>query len=190
MRFGTNLASESKRKILHILSGIFFLVILLVFGRINLMVMLTVLLLIGLLIINQFMIGKKFLIIDWFIRNFERPNVRFPGYATAWYASGLLMAATLLISKSEIAAVICALAFGDGISAFFGERGKLKLPYNPEKTLEGVLAFFIAALSSFYFIGWIAIPFAFASAFFESLPLKIDDNFSVPLFGAIFFYIF
>lgn len=190
MLLGVGLGSETKRKVLHIFSGAIFLLFLLIFGRTKLAALLVAALLVGLLVINLLMMGRKVPLADWFIHNFERPKVRFPGYATAWYVSGLLIAATVLHSPGEIAAVICSLAFGDGISAIFGERGRMKLPYNKEKTVEGVAAFFIASLASIYFVGWIAIPFSLAAAVFESLPLGIDDNFTVPLFGAAFFYLF
>lgn len=190
MRLGISPGSETKRKLLHVFSGAAFLLLLLLLGRTKFVAFLAVLLLGGLLVINLLMMRWKFPATDWFIRNFERPGVRFPGYATAWYVSGLLIAATILHSENEIAAVVCALAFGDGISAIFGERGKTALFYNREKTVEGVAAFAFATLSALPFVGWVAIPFAFACAVFESLPLGIDDNFSVPLFGAAFFYLF
>ncbi len=190
MNLGVSLGNETKRKLLHVFSGAAFRALLLVAGRTKLIAFLVLLLLGGILTINLLLMGWKFPLTEWFMRNFERPRIRFPGYATAWYVSGLLIAATVLQSEGEIAAVICALAFGDGISAIFGERGRMKLAYNREKTVEGVAAFTFATLSSIAFVGWIAVPFAVAAAIFESLPLGIDDNFSVPLFGTAFFYIF
>ncbi len=192
MLLGIGLASETRRKVLHICSGVVFLLFLLSFGRSKFVMLLVALLLGGLLTINLLMMGWKFPLTEWFIRNFERPKVRFPGYATAWYVSGLLIAATVLHNEGEIAAVICALAFGDGLSGVFGERGKTKLPWNTgrEKTLEGTMAFAFGTLTALPFVGWIAVPFALAAAVFESLPLGIDDNFSVPIFGTVFFYVF
>lgn len=191
MRLGISLTTETKRKAVHMLSGAVFLAFLLIFGRTKLIILLTAVLLGGLLIINRLFLGWKFPVTSWFVRNFERPDVRFAGYATAWYVSGVLIAATMLPNSSEIAAVICALAFGDGISALFGERGKRKLPYNREKTVEGTLAFFAAtAVTSSIFVGWLGLPFAAIAAIFESMPLGLDDNFSIPIVGIVFFYIF
>ncbi|MFA5076908.1 MAG: hypothetical protein WC488_00585 [Candidatus Micrarchaeia archaeon] len=189
MKLGTSVNSETRRKALHMTAGALFLSFLLVFGR-NRMVALLVLVLIGgLCIINMLLMGWRVPFTGWFIRNFERQGVRFPGYATAWYVSGLLMAATVLHDQGEIAAVICALAFGDGASAILGERGERKLFYNKEKTAEGLAAFFAATLTSCLFVGWIGILFAALAALFESLPLEVDDNFTIPLFGALFFYL-
>ncbi|MFN7088642.1 MAG: diacylglycerol/polyprenol kinase family protein [Candidatus Paceibacteria bacterium] len=190
MLLGLSLKNEIKRKLLHIFSGVLFLIFLLVFGRTKLAVVLVMLLLGGLLIINLLIIGWKTPFTDWFINNFERPKTRFPGYATAWYVAGLLIATTILHEQNEIAAVVCSLAFGDGISTIFGERGKMRLPYNKEKTLEGLIAFFCATLISIFFVGWIGVLFALSMAVFESLPIGLDDNFRIPLFGAAFFSLF
>lgn len=191
MHLGVGLGSETKRKILHIVSGLAFLALLLLLGRVKFAALLVLALLAGLVVIHLLLMKWKFPVTDWFLKNFERPEVRFPGYATAWYVAGLLMAATVLHSDAQVAAIICALAFGDGISAIFGERGKVKLFYNKEKTLEGMIAFFAAtAIPAFYFVGIDAVQFALATAVFESLPIGIDDNFGIPLFGSAFFYIF
>ncbi|MEW6528533.1 MAG: hypothetical protein AB1391_01445 [Candidatus Micrarchaeota archaeon] len=187
MRLEISPNNEINRKILHIFSGVILLIFLLVFGRTAFMVLLILMLIAGAMIINMLFIGWKFLFSDWFIRNFERPEIKFPGYSTAWYLAGLLIATSVLHSQNEIAAVICALAFGDGFSTLFGARGKIKLFYNTNKTLEGVGIFAAATISAIIFIGWIAIPFAIIIAILESIPLKIDDNFSVPVFGTIFF---
>lgn len=182
-----NLDNKTKRKILHILAGAVFLLFLFFLGRTKLAALLFVLLLGGLLIINLLLLGLRFRITDWFIINFERQDAKFPGYTTAWYVAGLLIATTVLHSEGEIASVICALAFGDGLSTIVGAYGKIKLFYNNGKTLEGVAAFFLATLPTVLVVGPIGIVFAFASAIFESIELGIDDNFSLPIFGTIFF---
>ncbi len=179
--------NEINRKMLHIFSGVIMLIFFLLFGRIAFIILLILMVIAGMMIINMLFVGWKFPFTDWFIRNFERHKIKFPGYSTAWYLTGLLFATSVLHSQSEIAAVMCALVFGDGISAIFGTCGTRKLFYNKNKTLEGVVAFAIATLSSIVFVGWIAIPFAIIIAIFESFPLGIDDNFSVPVFGTAFF---
>lgn len=184
------LNTEEKRKILHIVSGAVFLILLFFFGRTKFVILLIALLLGGLIVINMVLLKIRVPFSGWFIRNFERSDVRFPGYSTAWYLAGILIAASILPIENEIAGTVCALAFGDGISSLIGKKGKHKLFYNKNKTIEGVVGFFVGTLLSIFFVGWIAIPFAFITAIFESLPLKIDDNFSVPLFATVFFYIF
>jgi dolichol kinase len=65
--------------------------------------------------------------------------------------------------------------------------GSVKIPYNPEKSIQGSLAGFAAA-----FLGALIIvsPFyAFLAALLgmigESLPLKVDDNVVIPLFSGV-----
>ncbi|MBU0586093.1 hypothetical protein KJ780_01130 [Candidatus Micrarchaeota archaeon] len=182
------LSNEEKRKIVHMVSGAIFIAVLFIFGRTDLIALLVCLLLGGMLIINSLLLKRPLPFVNWFIKHIERPNVRFPGYSTAWYVAGLLIAATILGNDYEIAAVMCALAFGDAFGALVGFKGKHRLPYNKEKNFESVLAFFFVTLfSSFFFIGWNALLFAGLMAVLESLPLRLDDNFSIPLIGAAFF---
>ncbi|MEO8666854.1 MAG: diacylglycerol/polyprenol kinase family protein, partial [Ignavibacteria bacterium] len=85
--------------------------------------------------------------------------------------------------------------FSDSAAAIFGKvYGK---HFIGNKTIEGSLAFFISAviiiiltpkmtgLMMEYYIGIVS---ALLTTVFELLPLKIDDNLSIPLFfGAIYF---
>lgn len=191
MKLGMTLANEYKRKVVHMLSGAIFIFVLVFLGRTELIAGLALILLGGLLIINRLFIGWKMPIVGWFINNFERKDVKIPGNATAWYVAGALISATILKNNFEVAAAICALAFGDGLSAMIGAVGKRRLFYNQYKTVEGSVAFFLATfLSAYLFIGFGAFPFAFAMAIVESVPLGIDDNFSIPIAGAVYFMIF
>lgn len=95
---------------------------------------------------------------------------------------------------------IYTLAFGDPLSAIIGIRfGKREIVGH--KTLEGVGAFFIACLSVslvmiFQFYGKIdfaSVGVCFLGALgmslFELIPLKIDDNLTIPLATAVWFWI-
>jgi dolichol kinase len=88
---------------------------------------------------------------------------------------------------------ISTLALGDPIAAIVGIRwGKRR--WVPNKTLEGSLAFWVSALfcSLFVLIRIAGVPwpaalglsFLLASAVtvFEMLPVKLDDNLTIPLF--------
>jgi phytol kinase len=176
--------SDLKRKLLHVLAGLGIIFILYHFGRTATMAALVLALVCGLLVINLLMLKVKVPLTAWFIENFERKGVRFPGYATAWYVAGLLMAATMLHLSSDIASVVCALALGDAAASIIGLRGKIRLPYNGAKTLEGTLAFFAVSCVSCLFIGPTGLVLAGALAIVESLPLGIDDNFTIPIAGA------
>jgi farnesol kinase len=115
-----------------------------------------------------------------------------------YYATTITLSTLFFWRNSPIG--ICAIATlcaGDGVADIFGRRyGTYKLPYNSSKSYAGSLAFFLfASLAS---MGYVAIFSSFgfftatadiylatvgvtlASAFAESLPLPIDDNFTVP----------
>ena len=84
---------------------------------------------------------------------------------------------------------IAVLYLGDSFSTIVGKKfGKHKIPYNRKKSLEGFIAFVV-----FSFIGTIffcnvktAIILSIFGAFIESLPIKIDDNITIPISVAIF----
>ena len=96
---------------------------------------------------------------------------------------------SLLFYRVEIAtAAICFLAFGDVAATTVGERfGKTKI--SGAKSLEGTLAFFIAASSSgfllalanIHLMSGIILAGALAAAVVELLPLPLNDNLIIPL---------
>jgi len=141
---------------------------------------------IGTLLINARLLGRKIFIVDWFEKRFERSNAPVPGWGSACYAAGVLILLTSLPDIPRMSAGIFVLAVGDSFSTIVGRWGKLRLPYNRAKTLEGTLAFFISSLPAYYFIGIWAVPLAAIAALVESLALPIDDNLTVPMASAIF----
>lgn len=95
------------------------------------------------------------------------------------------------------------LAFGDGASTMIGRRfGTQKLPWNPDKSWAGLAAFVIAGwIGSLVFMGWydfwmesvqLALPYlllgtllvAIACAVIESTRLPVNDNIAVALCSA------
>ncbi|HVR42090.1 MAG TPA: DUF92 domain-containing protein [Thermoanaerobaculia bacterium] len=98
------------------------------------------------------------------------------------------------------AAVWAIMAFGDGGATLAGRLiGGPRLPWNRSKSVAGSLTFVLAGsvaawqVASFvqpdppYAAGWIslAVVTAIACAIAESLDLRLDDNFVVPLVGAL-----
>lgn len=94
------------------------------------------------------------------------------------------------------------MAFGDGMASVVGMRfGRIPLPWNPRKSLEGFLAFVMfgavaaSALGDFVLAGRggatradivvAACVAAVVAALLESLDSGIDDNLIVPLSGAL-----
>lgn len=97
---------------------------------------------------------------------------------------------TLYLFQFNIAianAAILILLFGDSASTLIGKRfGKIKLPFQSHKTLEGSLAFlvvgFLVSLTQLPFIP--ALAGAFAGTLTEAYS-PIDDNVPIPLVSAL-----
>jgi dolichol kinase len=111
---------------------------------------------------------------------------RFTG-STYILASGLICA--VAFDKWVAVTAMSFIIFGDIAGAIFGKRFGTHKTFN-NKTLEGSLAFFIAAYSSgiiFKLVACLPTPWsalfmgALTATVIEALPLGIDDNFSVPV---------
>jgi dolichol kinase len=110
------------------------------------------------------------------------------------YAMAVLL--TIVAFPKHIALIgVYSLAFADPLSAIFGIKyGKHKITAN--RSIEGSLAFFISIFIVTLFIlggynqsidfGVFIIAFAMGTlgAGFDLIPLKLDDNLTIPLFTA------
>lgn len=85
------------------------------------------------------------------------------------------------------------LAFGDGFATLIGRHVPLvKLPWNSDKSLGGSLTFLLfgtaASIAAAMFFNYeridVAIAAAVVATIAESLPLRIDDNITVPFAAA------
>ncbi len=126
------------------------------------------------------------------IEEAEREKDReFPGRGAIRFFTGSLL--TLLVFRGfpdVVASGIIVLALGDSASTIGGlSFGRNKIPYNPQKSIEGSLSgVAAAALGLLIFAPYavvIAIAASFAGMVVESLPTRIDDNVSVPLAAGI-----
>ena len=90
------------------------------------------------------------------------------------------------------------LGVGDGAATLVGRRwGRHRLPWNPDKSAEGLLAFVLAGGAAAVFLAWwtapaitppppvafiVAAPIlaAVAAGLVETIPITLDDNISVP----------
>ena len=94
---------------------------------------------------------------------------------------------TVAIFPKEIAVIsLIYLSIGDTVAGLVGRKyGKMKFY---DKTIEGSLAGLFVCLLSGYLVQ-LSLPLvvvfsgAFAAMFIELMPIPIDDNLSVPLFG-------
>ncbi|MBO3763277.1 MAG: hypothetical protein QXS21_03005 [Thermoproteota archaeon] len=88
---------------------------------------------------------------------------------------------TYLFFKNPISSIsVLAFAIGDGVGGLFGRLyGKIKLPYNKSKTVEGttlelltlLVLFFVTTRNPFQ-----SLLVALLLTLFETLPLPINDN--------------
>lgn len=113
------------------------------------------------------------------------------------YPITVLLLILIFWNRLEVAAAVWGiLAFGDGMAAVVGMTlGRVKLPWHPEKSWAGTLAFFVfgtlaaAVLLQWtskgaYDVGFVLAVAAVSSLFaavLESLPQGLDDNIGVPL---------
>ena len=129
-----------------------------------------------------------------------------PADASRGYPLGILIypvSVLLLIlafpTRLDIAAAAWGiLAIGDGAATLAGRRwGRHRLSWNPDKSLEGLLAFAVAGGAAAVFFAWwtapaitpppptafiLAAPMiaALAAGLVETVPVALDDNVSVP----------
>ena len=130
----------------------------------------------------------------WINRLLFRAEEEFKESAMTPYAIAILL--TLLTFPKTLALIaIYTLAIADPASAVVGiSWGRHKLL--PERSLEGTLAFFVATLAiaivvlsgatgaSMWTVVPMALTIALAAGAFDLVPLRIDDNMTIPLFVA------
>lgn len=179
---------ETSRQLFHMAIGLGALLCLIFLGRGFMIAAVFWIIIAGLLLMNARLLGSQFFFLKWFEERFERPDAPLPGWGSACYATGALMALTFLHEPAQIAAVIFILGVGDGVSTIIGRMGKAAIPYNPKKTAEGTAAFILASLPAYYFVGPLIIPLSLIGALGESLPL--EDNLVVPALCVAFLLIF
>jgi len=129
-----------------------------------------------------------------------------PADASRGYPLGILIypvSVLLLVlafpARLDIAAAAWGvLAIGDGAATLVGRRwGRHRLGWNPDKSVEGLLAFVVAGSAGAVFLAWwtapaitpppsmafvVAAPLlaAVAAGLVETVPVALDDNISVP----------
>jgi uncharacterized protein (TIGR00297 family) len=105
-------------------------------------------------------------------------------------------------SMHVVAATWAIMALGDGAAAVVGEAVPTPvLPWNREKTLAGWLAFVLAGAAGAYAltrwvvhsfpeyrVGLVSVAAAIVGATVESLPIRLDDNLTVPLVAGAFIF--
>jgi dolichol kinase len=138
------------------------------------------LIMLGILVLNLSKI-KQSTFVSRMVFSLERRNTAI-GLGALWLALGALIGMAFLVMP-YIIVVFAALFVGDSAATITGVTfGGTKLPYNKTKSVIGTTVYFVTAFAiSFIAVGWIALPLALVAAAIESLPLKLDDNFTVSI---------
>ena len=127
---------------------------------------------------------------------------RYSSGITLYPLAILLLICVLPDRRDIVAAAWGILAIGDGMATFVGRQiGGPRIPWNREKSLAGSLAFVLFGGAAGVWLCWwcapvivpppypwfiVAGPFgaAVAAAAVETIPIRIDDNISVPFTAA------
>jgi len=178
------------RKLIHFIFG--FLLFLMIYFDFNVTLILTILLIIGvtLSVASRFM---KVILVSWFIDKFGKKD-EFPGQGMIFFIFSALIIYLVFPVNVALASIII-LTIGDSISSVFGRLfGRIRIPFNEEKHIEGrLLAIILCMFIMHYLLNFqivIAFIVSFASILIESVKFKfgkivIDDNFILPFFSAI-----
>ncbi|MAG21738.1 MAG: TIGR00297 family protein [Candidatus Diapherotrites archaeon] len=136
---------------------------------------------------------------EWFLREQEQKK----GYSLGVIFYPISVLVLMIIFPMHIAIAAWAImALGDGFATIFGEKFPIKkIPWNPDKSLGGTLAFilfgtlgaafflwYLGGLESVYRLILFALGTAFVAALVESSSLRIEDNLSVPLAAGLFLH--
>ncbi len=184
---------EVRRKVFHILLGCHFFVLLTFMFQLRWAYL--ALLALGLTL--SFLQEKRPLpAITWILGRFDRPHEAVPGRGIITYFSGAMLVCFIFPEEIALTAILV-LAFGDPFAYLVGcSLGRVKLPWNPNKTLEGMLGFLGASsLFTMIYIGGFQIIFpCFLASLVETFNLSrwrvLDDNITVALtFGTVMYLI-
>ena len=112
-----------------------------------------------------------------------------PASGALFFFIGSLFSLVMFNSNiNVVCASILILALGDSVSTLVGRKfGRSKIFYNPAKSWEGSIGGFAFALLGA--LTQVSLPVAFIGALAgmlaESLPIKVDDNITIPVFAGL-----
>jgi len=181
---------ETARKAAHILSNLSACLSIWILGLQTTYYLVLLAIIIGILVMHLTLIGVKVPGIEEWLRKVGRIGET-PGEGPFYNALGILFALGMLRSDPVAAiAVILMFGLGDGFSTYIGTTyGKYRLPWNKNKTIEGTLGFMAGAMCALLIM---PVPATFLGAilgaFVESLPLKLNDNITLPVVLSLLFY--
>ena len=181
---------ERARKAAHILSNLSACLSIWILGLQTTSYLVLLAIFIGILVMHLTIVRIKVPGIEGWLNKVGRVGET-PGAGPFYNALGILFALGMLRSDPVAAiAVILMFGLGDGFATYIGTTyGKHKLPWNKNKTIEGTLVF-MAGQCVPYLLCRYRQPFlgAVLAAIVESLPLKLNDNITLPVALSLLFY--
>lgn len=149
----SSLKDELERQLIHLFTGIFFIIFVYLTGEEALWLLL---LLLALYLVISFVILKNKLpsSLSTFLCRWGRPGKQnIPLKGTILLVCGIVLS-LVLFPREIVCASIAVVGFGDSVATIAGVTlGRHKLPYSEQKTIEGTLAGIIAAfLASMIFV--------------------------------------
>jgi dolichol kinase len=145
---------------------------------------------IGILLMHLTIIGIKIPGIEVWLKNVGREG-EIPGEGALYNALGIIFAIGMLRDNSAAAiSVILILALGDGFATYVGTNyGRHKLPWNRSKSFEGTMGFAAGAICALFAMPIPAtILIVVLATIIESLPLKVNDNITLPVVSSLLYY--
>jgi dolichol kinase len=177
--------NERHRQLAHIAAGIAVVFAALFLGAQTTIALLIIALACGMTLATLKMLGFKISVFEHSLRKLERKQVM-PFQGALMFVVGSLFALTFSPNLLFGLALISILGFGDGFATYFGIKGSHKVPWNPRKTWQGMLAFAIAGgIAAAPLIGLAAFGYSTILAFVESIEFGVDDNLTIPIAGVI-----
>ncbi len=174
--------NEDLRQLAHVLVGVIAVLAVQFFGLNTSLLLMTILFLFGLVLANFRLLVGKVKVVEEFLVLMER-KTPIPGQGAMFFAAGILLLLTFSRPLEFGLAIIALHSFGDAYATSVGRRFTTKLPWNKRKTVAGLLAFIVsgAVAAQFFIPVQQALIYSLVLALVESLPLRIDDNVSVPV---------
>lgn len=202
----SSLKGEFERQLIHLITGIFFIVLIYVAGdqALRLLLFLLVLYLATSYVILQDKLPPA---LSAFLCRWGRPGKQnVPLKGTILLACGIVVS-LILFPREIVYASIAVVGFGDSIATIAGiTLGKHKLPYSEQKTVEGTLAGILAAfIAAMFFVTPVqAFVGSTGGMLLESvigmqtikelnsqtaLRFFLNDNFLIPVFSGLLMFI-
>lgn len=146
---------------------------------------------VGLAVLLEFWRLRRWEANAWLLERFggiHRPEEISQPSGIFWTLLGTWLTLVVFTNQKIVLAALGFLIVGDAAAALIGQRAGVKVwPWNPQKTKEGTIAFFITGfLTALLFVRWpVALVGTLTAALVESRKLPYNDNLWIPTLGGL-----